>query len=667
MPAFPTPSDDRPDAPKTQRRIVRALFKSAIRIDEDMRWRRFRFDAAMLKRRLSAIGQFGDDIVRDIADNCELTVIRRDPFTISYRGFEKQFSRDTLAEGAGAMGIRFLPARRCATRRAFEAAREIAYFGFGPLQSQIIPCPIGQLTREIVQIPDCPDGTILRDLRPDFAQDQTVCELLAADRYFGAPIHSPADLEKFQRDLRANPMSESFVRKCADFFNRKATVGARDSLRWFLGARHPRFDWTRAEYLIQSAFGNFGTDDFNTPQITYYAYDPDIDDVEADAALADNARVVKAFADRLKDEIRRAHDGDFPALSDAQWIALARAALDIHHDCPDFDLEAQNETGPQKQFDFMEHSLQNAVHSEILGKNSTPRRNLNFRAHFGAHGILARVCPELGAAGAEILFAAIDAAVAQYDADGGIKIDPSSDACSVYNRIPCIIFMIRRPGASEPKDDERRLDSFDLSQITQLEHASYMRSFPEISEKLTVFFALTLRHLIDTEHVPDLRPRNLPRDFLLLGLWGTRSPNIRVNLFVDKSLPEKDYAKKLKRCEIKFTGSEQTETHPLNHIRESSKVMRLAFAHLAPLIEPSILRNLGTFAMAMEEFRNPGHAPRIDPWNLAGYAVGIIREITRCGVRQSLGDVLSILEYVLDNAHENVKKRIASKLNDQNT
>ena len=97
---------------KVQRRILRALFKSAKMTDEDIRWRKFRFDPDILKRQLRPIAPFDDDAIDNIAKNYELSVLRRDPLTLSYHGFEKKLDRNALAEGAGAMGIRFLPTQR---------------------------------------------------------------------------------------------------------------------------------------------------------------------------------------------------------------------------------------------------------------------------------------------------------------------------------------------------------------------------------------------------------------------------------------------------------------------------------------------------------------------------------------------------------------------------
>ncbi len=164
--------------------------------------------------------------------------------------------------------------------------------------------------------------------------------------------------------------------------------------------------------------------------------------------------------------------------------------------------------------------------------------------------------------------------------------------------------------------------------------------------------------MMETEHVPDLKPRDFVKDFLGLGLWGTRTPNLRINLYVDKSQDERLLAKQLTRCEIRFVGTEQVESHPLSHIREESKALRMAVSQLAPLIEPSILRNIGTFTMAMEEFRDATHVFKIDSLSIMHYALDMVREMAKWGFKGSMTDVLSIFEYMLDNTYDRAQKHL---------
>ncbi len=634
-----------------ERNILRAFFRSAKPIDQDLRWKRYRFDFNTLSKQLNTITHTAipEEIVHEFSERLGLTVLRVDPIKLNIYGFERAFDRQAIAEGMGAVGVQFFPTRQSASRSAFESAREVAYFSAGPFENQFLECPIGRIMHTIH--PDQPVpalGTIMRDMRDQFSSDEMIFDTLTKDIYFKANVQDKESLEAFQTALHIDPLSPAIVEKCTEFFNKRATIGIRDTMRWMLGSRHPWFDWNRAQKLILSAFANNKTTDFNTPQIVYYAYDPSIDEIDIETTLAHNKQIVAAFADSLNQALNK-ESPKIASLLQSKMEFLASWILDIHHDYPDFDLESAGCFGPSTHIDFLGHSIQNKVNQEFLGGESQMRLNLNMRAHFEARGLDKSTLDSLNDAERETFFATLQDVLAQYDKQ--LNIPENS-----YKRIPCILFLFQDLGTPNPRENERLLDAFDMSQMTQLEHASYMRSFPEISEKLVVFFTLTLRHMLETEHVPDLKPRDFFKDFMVLGLWGTRSPNIRINLYVDKSLDERDLAETLTRSEIRFVGTEQVETHPLEHIREEAKALRLAVAHFAPLIEPSILRNLGTFTMAMEEFRDSTHVFKTDPMSLLRYALDMCREAARWGIKGSVKDTLTVFEYLLDNSYDNLQK-----------
>ncbi len=630
-----------------ERRVLNAFFRSAYQVDEDIRWRRYRFNRDMLERQLSSLCDKALDaaFLDELSARFGLTVLRVDPLKLSIYGFEKTFERQAIAEGIGAAGVQFFPTRQSATRSAFEAAREAAYFGAGPAGQQFFDCPVARVMHQLdpdAYVPE--NGTILRDLREGFASDEMIFDILNEDNFFQNTIHDASDFEAFQKNLRNAPLSAEFVEKCSAYFDRRFTIGVRDTMRWMLGSRHPWFNWNCAKSHILSAFEANRDTDFNTPQIVYYAYEPTMDDVELNGSQAANLRICRAFASMFSEALSK-ENPSIVSVIESRLEKLAQWILDIHHDYPDFDLESAGSFGPATHIDFLNHSIQNKVTQDLLGQEFQMRRNLNMRSHFAARGLDKSLLSGLSDIQKEVFFAVLDEQLAQYDKNHGINGE-------MYKRIPCLLFLIQDLGNPVPGDNERLLDAFDLSEMTQLEHASYMRSFPEISEKLVVFFALTLRHMIETEHVPDLKPRDFVKDFMLLGLWGTRTPNIRVNLYVDKSLDERDLANKLTRSEIKFVGTEQVETHPVEHIREEARALRLAVSHFAPLIEPSILRNLGTFTMAMEEFRDQTHVFKLDPLSIMHYAVDLIREFARYGIKGSVTDVMTIFEYLMDFTYD---------------
>ena len=239
-----------------------------------------------------------------------------------------------------------------------------------------------------------------------------------------------------------------------------------------------------------------------------------------------------------------------------------------------------------------------------------------------------------------------------YDVHSGI--DVNGEILS-YKRIPCILFLIQDLGNPSPRDDEKLLDSFALSEVTELEHASHIRTYEDISEQLVVFFTLTLRHMIETEHVPDLQPRDFTKDFLLLGLWGIRTPNLKINLYIDKNTDEKDPSPAITRSELRFIGTEQVETHPLSHIHKDAKALRFAISKLAPRIEPAILRNIGTFVMAMEEFHSSSQAFKPNSMTALHYLVDTAYEVTNWGLKGSMMDVITVFEYMLDSSFNHLQ------------
>lgn len=635
-----------------ERGIVRAFFESAQVVDENIRWRRYRLNGALLRRHLRALSGSTSpfDFVTEMSKRLGLNVLRVDPLKLRIYGFERSFDRQSIAEGLGSVGVQFFPTRQSAMRSASEAAREVVYFAAGPVENQFLECPFSRILSVLCGTSSIPERCILRDLREGFESNETIYRVLEQDVNFTTKIRDDASLEAFEHNLRTNPMSPEFIDKCSNFFNRRATIGVRDTMRWMLGSRHPWFGWDHARELLDNAFEKTRECNFNTPQMVYYAYDPAVSEAEIEDAQTHNACVVERFAGLLRESLTQEMATLASKLAD-NLSYLARWILDIHHDYPDFDLEAKDSFGPGKHFDFLGHSIQNTMNKEFLGEVSKMRLNRNMRAHFEARGLDRECLKDLTPEENERFFAVLDEVLTRYDRDGGIE-------GLMYQRIPCILFTLQDLGEPQPREGERLLDAFDLSRMTELEHASYMRMFPEISEKLAVFFALTLRHMLDTEHVPDLQPRNFAKDFLLLGLWGTRTPNIRINLYVSNADDERNPVQRLQRCEIRFVGLEQVETHPLSHIRDNSKALRFAVMHLVPLIEPSILRNLGTFTMAMEEFRDSSHSFDVEPLSLMHYGLDMLRETARCGVKGAVTDAMSMFEYLVDSTTDSVQRQL---------
>ncbi|MFA5625134.1 MAG: hypothetical protein WC966_08795 [Bradymonadales bacterium] len=635
-----------------ERTMLRTVLNCSKSQRKDPHWEYLSIDATSFREALNEIGCADSEYIDEFTQNIQVCLLRTDPLTLRIKGFERQFSRQNIAEAIGPVGSQFFPTRQKALRCAFEAAREISYFAYGNWSEQFLDDPVAKLcSLQNAERKHSPQATILRDLREGHETDRTMLEVLQKDRYFVRDTESISDFISFQHALRSMPLDGAMVEKLSSSFNKRATIGIRDGLRWFLGSRHPWFNWERAKEHISEAFKLHGKENFNTPQIVYFTWDLDIPEEELQKRLAFNQRVAKSFAENLRKRFAKR-----PELLELDLPTIAMWALDIHHDYPDFDLESEGVLGAKTHMSFLSHSIQGQAKREILGEDAKMRRNIKMEAHFQANDLIRRYLNDLTSDNRIKFFEVLQEEIESYQQRGGVVVE---EGIREFDRIPCSLVVFQDSGEPKVQEGERLLDSFNLSEITQLEHASYIRAYSEISEKLVVFFTLALRHMIETQHIPDLRPKNLLKDFLLLGLWGTRTEKIRIHLYVpEDSDASTTLTNKLARCEVRFVGLGQIETGELQSTRDAGRLARFAVSQFAPLIEPSILRVLATFTMALEEFRSGNRAQNLDVFSVTRYGVDIAREAMRYGVKGSLTDAATLFEFALDSSLDGVQSGI---------
>jgi len=201
-------------------------------------------------------------------------------------------------------------------------------------------------------------------------------------------------------------------------------------------------------------------------------------------------------------------------------------------------------------------------------------------------------------------------------------------------------------------DGEELLETFRLSELRAPRYALLLREHPELVGKLVVFFTLVLRHFLDTDHVPDLRPTRLVRDFMLLGIWGYDTQNLLVNLY-------RREGSAAVRSEIRFIGRTQLKHYrPEQDRLQEAALMRKAVSHLGPLLEPSMLRALGNFLMAYAE-ATQGLRNRPDSRvAVARQALEVVRETVRGGLKAGLVDVATILEVAVDGGVDGAQRAL---------
>ncbi len=574
----------------------------------------------------------------DFAARYRLRVSNIDDLELPLPGGRVRVPRWLAGQALGALGDDLLPTRRRVRRLGTEAARELAYFGYGLLGQQVLPHPIA-LVRAALAGQDALrlEPVLLDEQDEAIGRAWTVFDLLRTDGFFHRQVESEAELGRFQQRLREDPLDGNAVVRLRAFFSRRATIGLRDTTRWALGSRHPWFGWERARELIAACFERWGSESFLCPQVSLYGVDAAIGDEELGPALEANERVVQRFAAELEQGLAPLVREQLAA---GALPRLARAALDCHYDHPDFELEARGRQGGETTARFAGHALW-IMAANAAGRRPEPRRNVNLVAHFAAKGYDRRWLAGLDDDQRASFYLALNDLVRRLDETGGL-VDERGRRL-VYRRLPLVIYTFYETPAPRPRPGETVVDSFGLDALQAPQHARHLQDYPEVFEKLVVFFSLVLRHYLDTDHAPDLRPENMLRDYMLLGLWGTNAPNLVVNLYRDD--------KGRRRSEVRFVGRGQFKAYrPEQDRKHEAALAHMLASQPGPLLEPGMLRALGTFLMAAEEHRRGSRVRDVGAVAFTRHSLELFREAARSGIKSSLVDVATMIEMLVDNA-----------------
>ncbi len=652
-----------------ERAILQALLRAGVPASEpggeDLAWRTLAFDGARLRAELLALegaerpgaAEALEALASDLAGSVRLRVARADdvPVNASWLNAGAQVSRPWLAEALGPLGSDLFPTRWRARRTATQAARELAYFGYGPVAEQALPSPLARIRQALGQAHEASQAlTLLQEDGPSGTRRWSVLELLERDPYVHRKLADVQEVERFQQRLREDPLDGATVALLRHFFGRRVTVGLRDTLRWALGSRHPWFHWDRARELILSSFERLGRVSFVTPQFHLFTYDALLPDAELTALLKDNAAAVERFAAELGPALAEALPLGAPDQDTVRQ--LAEAALDYHHDYPDFDVESAGRQGGQTTVRFLTRAGV-SLGRGLAGRTGRTRPNLNFEAHLARCGAASEWFATLDARGRSLLGGALRKLLRGRwlgARDGGL----AGGGAAGYRRVPMLLYTFHADRGPHPAAGERTEDSFPLSELRAPQHARHLGAGSELADQLVVFYTLVLRHYLDTDHVPDLRPERLVRDFMVLGIWGYDTTNLAVNLYAPETGGVEGAAL---RAELSYLG----RSHHVKRFRAEEDrgregvLARKALARLGPLLEPSMLRSLGNVLMLVEE-QERGRRPeaRSPRHVVARHALEIFRETARQTLRGTLVYVATGLEMAVDEAVDSAQKVI---------
>lgn len=574
---------------------------------------------------------------RQISERFILKVGNIDFFVMRFGSEEEAvLPRSYVTEAFGPIGYNLHPSFDKTVQDATEASRELPYFAAGGSDDQFAPFLPDAIRRFVAgRIDDLPTGGedglfLVYDV--DARRELSVFDILTQDPYFKKSVEDLSALKELQRALREHPLDRATVERLQSFFNAPITVGLRDTLRWLRGSRHPTVSWDEAREIIEDCFARHGNENYLLPETNLYAPSARLAPEDLTRINANNRRVSEALAAKLTSDLPL---GITRKIGSELLLRVAEQVLRFHHDYPVYHVEPTTAWISGSTLAFVGRFFTQLTTHLVRLKLPT-RRNIDVEASLYRRGLLEELSEVLTAEEAAAVIAQIRAHLVQYMAVGGIETAPGTR--EQYAQIPTTFYSFQQLADWLP-ERHTVLHRVSLEQLVSTEKRFLLRAFPEIAEKLTVFFVMVLRFFLDTDFVPDLRPDESGVDLFVFGIWGAVTENVIVLVTEDEQhkthvtirfVDNKDHFKAYRR--------EVDREKPLG-------LAKYALRLIGPVIEPAMFRAVGDFVQIVHDNRMGFKQPRPD---LADH-IDRVLEVSTEVVRRSMDETQAHLKAVVDD------------------
>ncbi len=552
-----------------------------------------------------------------------------------------EIPRAMVSEVFGGIGYSLFPTWRKTVSDSLEAAREVPYFYMGK-PGDLFLHPVDDAVRALLAgLPPPPmvgDEAALFLVRETHVANERLSfyDVLARDPYEKAPVRDGAGLAALMAGLRTRPLSDAVTTHLREFFDAPITVGVRDTLRWLNGARHPDMNWDQARALIEDCFSRHGDEDFLLPEQNFYIPAPGLAPADLAELLRGNRLVVRTGAVRL----RRGCSARLRRLLPPERLEdLLSEVLSWHHGYPQYRLEETvgwlNPATLKLGLKFAEQ-----LGLFLAGVDMPVRRNAALLAHLETSGIKARLLEGMLESDYRELAWRLAQFLLFYDLRHGIR---TPRGLIEYRNVLTTFCTFQERADALPPGCEK-LAQFSLESLAKAEWSGYLRKYPELAEKLVVFFVQVLRFFLDTDFIPDLRPDEAGINIFLLGIWGYITENLIITLYRDRQGRE--------RFRIKFVDNKD---HFKQYKREVDKDNPMGLAKhglriVQPVVLPAMLRSVGNFVQIVHENRNGFGRKEISLPGLVEYGFAVAQEVLLKGIDYSADSLQALIADGLDDA-----------------
>lgn len=560
-------------------------------------------------------------------------------YVINFSGRTEVFPRDHMEQGFGPLGYPIKNRRKRVEKLGREVARINLYLGNEDSSPITGPYVCDEIRRFLddpmnfafsgtseffIMDDDCPgcprEGVWIEDMYSEGADPSfSYSEYVSLNREFRGEM----DLESFEEDLK--PFCDALI-----------TFGWYSTVRRLLDYnRHTPRSYKQIRAVLEELSAKHKGEVFIFPEHTTYGCDPRISSAEWRQKLSGNERAASRFADCFRSVLPGLPEPLKSVFSDKNvLVEFSHRVMEHYHDVPDYEVDQSTSVLSSTMVKF----LIKAFYLYVLKPGSQRRRDFTKDPRLGAFFDVFDPMTR------RMLLWIVTVALLKYEAL--TKLDGEDG----YSRIE----------ETQVKTQDRldyNADSDDLLEGTPISIAGLMnerqdllRAYPELAEKLVVYFYQLYKFYRYTGYVPDMRPDNVVKYVFGLGEWAMQTSNTQVII-------SRDSRGNVRTKIINIDPEDQFRTTPKpGAMRDPREGLATYGMNMAVVGERSIKKAMLRFAD--EVCDNRGIVGEKQYWTLAQRALRFVGDF----FRESGGVVADSAEFVTDSVVQEVGTQTRANL-----
>ncbi|MBI5152280.1 hypothetical protein HZA39_01995 [Candidatus Peregrinibacteria bacterium] len=424
------------------------------------------------------------------------------------------FPREYMEDAFGTLGYPVVNREKRVRKNASEVARANLYLGYEEKTEITGPDIISVIYRFVLDIAN-PDHFDIDSYTTFFIREDEDQFLEGLEDFSPGGIdgkeyitlnkekRESADMEKFEDDLKP-------------FFDSLVTIGFHDTIRRLVGhGRHTELNYEQAAKIIKELCDKYKTETFLLPEQTTFGYDPRVSSEEWKKIIANNNAAVEYFSKYLHSLLSGTLEEIF---SDQKILhGFSYAVVEHWHQVPDYEVDPATSVLSTAMLKL----LMKAAYYYFLWPE--PNKNKDFNKHEKLQYFFFK---EFNQEEQAVLRSAMTIALYHYE------FSVRSAKCPRFRRFERTQ-MKTQDKMNYDKGNQVVEGSISIKELITARR-DLLKKYPELGEKLVVYFYQLYKMYRETSYVLDMRPENVLKNVFLLGEWALLTENIQVTIFKDK-------------------------------------------------------------------------------------------------------------------------------------